>query len=223
MPATGALDRHAGVHQRQRGAAHRGHRRRAVGLEDVRHDADRVREVLLRRDHRDERPLGERAVADVAALRAAHEAGLPDRERREVVVVEVALGRSPARACRAASPRAWCRARRRDSACVWPRVNSAEPCVRGSRPTSIEIGADLVGAAAVRALLLDRDPLADDRLLELVERALGVARGTRRTSSASGRRSTARASPPRRPWSRPGARACPRPRSPRRALRRASP
>ena len=45
------------------------------------------------RDHRQERPLGERAVADVAALGPAHEAGLPDRERREVVVVEVALGR----------------------------------------------------------------------------------------------------------------------------------
>ena len=37
-------------------------------------------------------PLGERAVTDVAALRAAHGAGLADRERREVVVVDVALG-----------------------------------------------------------------------------------------------------------------------------------
>ncbi len=26
-----------------------------------------------------------------------------------------------------------------DSACVWPRVKSAEPCVRGATPTSIEI------------------------------------------------------------------------------------
>ncbi len=34
---------------------------------------------------------------------------------------------------------------------------------------------DLVRAAAVRALLLDRDPLADQRLLELVEGALRVA------------------------------------------------
>src|SRR5436309_2689951 len=34
---------------------------------------------------------GERAVADVAALRPAHEAGLPDAEGREVVVVDVAL------------------------------------------------------------------------------------------------------------------------------------
>ncbi len=27
-----------------------------------------------------------------------------------------------------------------DSACVWPRVNRAEPCVRGATFTSIEIG-----------------------------------------------------------------------------------
>ena len=47
--------------------------------------------------------------------------------------------------------------------------------MRGSRPASIVIGADLVGAAAVRALLLDRDALADDRLLELVERELRLA------------------------------------------------
>src|SRR4051812_46332369 len=89
----GALDRHARVHQRQRGAADRRHRRRAVGLEDVRHDADRVRERLLVRDHRDQRALGESAVADVAALGAAHEARLAHGEGREVVVVEVALGR----------------------------------------------------------------------------------------------------------------------------------
>ena len=40
-----------------------------------------------------ERPLRERAVADVAPLRAAHEARLPDRVGREVVVVhEPAVG-----------------------------------------------------------------------------------------------------------------------------------
>ena len=43
------------------------------------------------RDHRHERPLGERAVTDVAALGAAHSRP-PHRERREVVVVQVALG-----------------------------------------------------------------------------------------------------------------------------------
>ena len=41
--------------------------------------------------HRHERPLGERTVADLAALRRADPAGLTGRERREVVVVHVAL------------------------------------------------------------------------------------------------------------------------------------
>ena len=90
MPPTGACDRHAGVQERERRAADRAHRRRAVRLQRLGDEADRVREVLGRRDHRLERPLGERAVADVAALRAAHEARLPDRVGREVVVVHVA-------------------------------------------------------------------------------------------------------------------------------------
>ena len=98
------LDRHARVHQRQRRAADRGHRRRAVGLEDVRHDANRVRELLDRRDHRHQRPLGERAVADVAALGAAHEAGLAHARRAGSCSGASSTSWSRARGCRAASP-----------------------------------------------------------------------------------------------------------------------
>ena len=76
---------------RQRAAAHRGHRRRAVRLEDVADDADRVRELFLRRQHRRERAAGKVAVADLAAGRAAHEFHFTDRERREVVVEHEAL------------------------------------------------------------------------------------------------------------------------------------
>ena len=47
--------------------------------------------VVLGRDDRQQGALGERTVADVATLRAAHEAGLAGGERREVVVVHVAL------------------------------------------------------------------------------------------------------------------------------------
>ena len=70
----------------KRAAAHRGHRRGAVRLEDVGHDADRVREVLFARHHRRERTLGKRAVADLTPSRAAHAADFADREGREVVV-----------------------------------------------------------------------------------------------------------------------------------------
>src|ERR1043166_2024070 len=70
------LDRHARVHQRERRPADRAHRRRAVRLERLRDEADRVRELARGRDHRLERALREGAVTDVATLRAAHEAGL---------------------------------------------------------------------------------------------------------------------------------------------------
>ena len=91
MPATGGLQGHTGVHHGQARAADRAHRRGAVGRQHVGHDADRVGELLLGGQHRHQGPLGEHAVADLAALRAAHEARLAGRERREVVVVHVAL------------------------------------------------------------------------------------------------------------------------------------
>ena len=91
MPATGALQRHTGVEQRHRRRADRAHRRRAVGAQRLGHLPDRVRELLARRQHGQERPLGQRAVADLAALRRADPAGLTGRVRREVVVVQVAL------------------------------------------------------------------------------------------------------------------------------------
>ena len=69
--------------------------------------------------------------------------------------------------------------------------------------------ADLALGAAVRALLVDGDALADDLLLERVERELRAPGGTRRIRARRPARSTSRAPPPRRPWSRPGDRACP--------------
>ena len=85
------LDRHAGVHERQAAAAHRGHRRGAVRLGDLGHHADRIAELLLRRQQADQRALGEAAVADLAALRRTHAAGLAGGVRRHVVVEHEAL------------------------------------------------------------------------------------------------------------------------------------
>ena len=85
------LQRHARIHQRERGAADGRHRGRAVRLGDLRDDADRVGELVLRRQHRMDRAPGELAVADLAALGAAHAAGLADREGREVVVQQEGL------------------------------------------------------------------------------------------------------------------------------------
>jgi hypothetical protein len=50
----------------------------------------RCRRTPLTRQHRHERPLGQHAVSDLAALGPPHEAGLTGREGREVVVVHVA-------------------------------------------------------------------------------------------------------------------------------------
>ncbi|KTT91493.1 hypothetical protein NS44R_14805, partial [Mammaliicoccus sciuri] len=80
------LQRHAGVHQRQRSAADRSHRGRAVRLGDLGDHADRVRELVMRRQHRVDRAPGELAVADLAALGAAEPTGFTDRVGREVVV-----------------------------------------------------------------------------------------------------------------------------------------
>src|SRR5213592_1369505 len=80
------LDGHATVHERERAAAQGGHGGGAVRLEDLRDDADGVGELLLAREDRRERALGERPVADLAPPGAAQELDLARAEGREVVV-----------------------------------------------------------------------------------------------------------------------------------------
>ena len=60
-------------------------------LGDLRDDADRVGELVLFGQHRMDRAPGELAVADLAALGAAHAAGLAHRVGREVVVQQERL------------------------------------------------------------------------------------------------------------------------------------
>ena len=86
-----AVQRNAGVEQRHGAGANRGHRGGAVGFHDFPGDADGVGEVRLVRDDRLDRALGERAVADFAAVDATHAAGFTDGEGREVVVQDEAL------------------------------------------------------------------------------------------------------------------------------------
>ena len=74
------------------------------------------------------------------------------------------------------------------SAWVWPRVKSPEPCVRGVTPTSVAIGADLVGRATVGPALLDRDLLAHDLLVDRVGRAARVAARERVEPAVDARR-----------------------------------
>src|SRR5450631_1948754 len=80
------LDGHACVHQCKTAAAHRGHRTRAVGLQDLRHDPDDIRKLLDAWHHCLHSALRKIPVSDLAPLRRTHHAGLADAERREIVV-----------------------------------------------------------------------------------------------------------------------------------------
>ena len=85
------LQRHAGVHQRQTSAAHRGHGAGAVGFGDLRHQADRISEILRLGQHRQQRTLGQSAMADFAALGRTHAPGFAGGVRRHVVVEHKAI------------------------------------------------------------------------------------------------------------------------------------
>jgi hypothetical protein len=104
------LDRHAGVHQRQ--ASRRTpsrHRARAVRLGDLGDHAHGVGELVLVGSTACTR-AGQLAVADLAALRAHHHAGLADAVRREVVVqheVVLVLPSSASMICASRRCRAW--------------------------------------------------------------------------------------------------------------------
>ena len=87
----GGGDRHAGVHQGEGTATDGGHGGRAVGLHDVGDHADGVGELVLGREHGQERTLGQGTVTDLAASGAGEAATLANGEGREVVVQDERL------------------------------------------------------------------------------------------------------------------------------------
>src|SRR5215217_8238806 len=80
-----AGQRHAGIHQCERGAADGCHRGGAVGFGDLGHDTDRVGELFDRRTDRVDGAPCELAMADFATTRATHAASFTHRIGREVV------------------------------------------------------------------------------------------------------------------------------------------
>ena len=118
-----------------------------------------------------QRALGERAVADVAALRAAHEARLPDREGREVVVVPEPLrGLQPERVDAHVHAR---RAERDVGEDLGLAAGEERRAVHARGDVDLALDRpDLVLGAAVGALLVDGDRLADRVLLDRVAKAV---------------------------------------------------
>ena len=82
----GRLDGHAGMHEGERAAADGGHRGGAVRLENLGDDADGVGELLVRGDDLLDRAAGEEAVAHFATAGRTHALDLTHREGGEVVV-----------------------------------------------------------------------------------------------------------------------------------------
>ena len=132
-------------------------------LTTSRHDADHVRELVDAREDRQQRALGERAVADLAPAGAAHELRLADRVGRHVVVVHVAL--LGLRGDRVHALHVARRAERRDR----ERLRLAaleEPGAVGARQDA-DLDADRANrprVAAVDADVLAQHELADGRL-----------------------------------------------------------
>src|SRR5579862_53290 len=166
-------DRDAGVHQRERRAADRAHRRRTVRLERLRHDANRVGELFRGRDDRPKRALGECTVTDVAALRAAHEAGLPHRVRREVVVVHVAALFLEGEVVDALPLLRSTERERAEDLRLAAREQAGAVCTRVDADLDLD-RADLLGAAAVGPPLVDGDLLPDHVLVDRLARLLDV-------------------------------------------------
>src|SRR5215217_7716344 len=83
--------RHASIHQGERGAADGCHRGGAVGFGDLGHDTDRVGELFDRGTDRVDGAPGELAMADFATTRATHAASFTHRIGREVVVQQEVL------------------------------------------------------------------------------------------------------------------------------------
>ena len=163
------LERHAGRQQRQRGGAHGTHRRGAVRTDGLGDLTDRVRELLAARQHRHNRLFGERAMADLAALRRADAAGLTGRIRRHLVIVHVALGLRTAQ--RVDLLLHLEHVERRDAKDL--RFATLEQRGAVHARHNVHFGgqrADVAQATAVDAVVLGQDAAAHDLALQFLER-----------------------------------------------------
>ena len=133
--------------------------------QDLGHEAEGVGPLLEARDDRQQGPLGEHAVADLAALGATHAPGLAVGVGRHVVVVHVAL-----LGARAEGVEHLVHLRHAEGQDVedlgLATLEQAGAVRRGDEPDLGGHGTQVGDATAVDADALVDDPLADDRLGE---------------------------------------------------------
>src|SRR3954463_3503742 len=104
-------------------------------------------------------------MADVAPLRAAHEARLPDRVGREVVVVHVPPLGLEREVVDALALLGGAKGEQRHDLRLAAREERGAVRARADGDLAID-RANLLGAAAVRSALLDSDLLADEVLVD---------------------------------------------------------
>src|SRR6185369_4821161 len=169
------LDGYARIHQREAGAADRGHRARTIGFENFRHHANDVGELFHLRQHGADAATGQIAVADFAALGRTHHAGLAHRERREVVMQHEGLATLTFQRVDDLSIAA--RAQRHGDQRL--RLAAREQCgtMRARQRAGLhDDGTHGLEIAAVDARLAIQDALAHDLALEIVDLRADVLR-----------------------------------------------
>jgi hypothetical protein len=169
----GSRERHARVHERHGGPADAGHRRRAIGLEDLGHDADGVWKDLPRRHHRLDRPLGQRPMADLAAARSAEALDLAGGERREVVMEHEAAEHIALERLQLLLVILGAKRRRHERLSLAPGKEGG-PVDPRQIPDLGPDGAHLGHPATVQADPLLHDHATDFGLLDLLERLAGL-------------------------------------------------
>src|ERR1017187_4394065 len=168
----GRFHRHASIQQGEGGTADARHRGRAVRFHDLRGNADGVREIHLVGDHRLDGTLGESAMSYFAATGPTGAAGFANAERREVVMKDKFLFRWATRP-RVHVLRVGFRTERgHDQGLRFAALENGGAMGAGQDADFAVQLTKVAGAAAIGALVVIDDGIADGVVLNLVERLL---------------------------------------------------
>src|ERR1035437_1989593 len=170
----GGFDRYARIHKGETGAAGRRHRGGAIRRHALADEADDLRELILGRQDRQQRPLGEMAMADLTPTGAAHRLVLAGAVGRHVVVVEEPL--LGLRADRVDPLHVRGRGKGGDRQCVSLAAGEKPRTMSPWQDTNLDRNlAEFVDAAAIHSDALGDDHVARGLLVDEIEQALAYA------------------------------------------------